>query len=66
MAEYAYMGRETCGCVTCVTVDNPEYKKYVAKDLSDWIRQGLSVERVPIEEARQAITFDCPHQTTAV
>ena len=61
MNGYAYMGREQCGCVTCVTVDNPEHKSYVAKDIADWVRLGLSVERVPIETARQALTFDCPH-----
>lgn len=60
----AYQGRKGCGCVVAVTVDLPEYKKDTAKELAKWIRQGLSVERVTCEVARQSFTI-CPHKAKA-
>jgi len=61
-ASHAYIGREeNCGCVTCVTLDVPDHKTDVAKDIARWIRQGMTVERVPVEDARSAFT-SCPHR----
>jgi hypothetical protein len=58
---YAYIGRESCGCVTCVTLDDPGHKREVAKDIANWVRWGMSVERVAVEDARSAFTT-CSHQ----
>jgi hypothetical protein len=60
----AYMGRRSCGCVVAITVDDPEYKKDTAKEIGKWIRQGLAIERVSIETARQSFTT-CPHHKPA-
>lgn len=58
----AYIGREAdCGCVTCVTIDNPDHKREVAKDVAQWVRWGMTVERVAADEARQMFT-SCPHR----
>jgi hypothetical protein len=50
--EFCYVGIKPCGCVTCATVDSPEHGKDVAKDVSRYIKDGLKVERIPVEEAR--------------
>lgn len=63
MAEYAYIGRWPCGCVTCAHVDKPEYRKDIAKETGRWIRDGMVVERVNISEVRVMLQ-SCPHQLT--
>lgn len=61
----AYVARKACGCVTLVTVDNPAHAADVARDVASCIRRGDSVERLPIELARAALTDmhfgPCPH-----
>lgn len=42
----AYIAREKCGCVTGATIDNPQHRKEVAKDVAAWVRDGRIVERV--------------------
>jgi len=37
------------------TVDKPEWKKETAKCTAKWIRDGLSVSRVTLEEARDGL-----------
>lgn len=61
MSGYAYLGREACGCVTCVTLDAPTHKREVAKDVAQWLRWGMTVERVTVEAARQAWAV-CEHK----
>lgn len=41
-----YIGRNQCGCVGLLVVDNPEHARDVAKEIGRAIRQGMSVERV--------------------
>jgi hypothetical protein len=41
-----YIAREKCGCITAVCVDEPQYAKQTAKDISDWVKEGRTVERV--------------------
>lgn len=41
-----YIAKEKCGCVTAGCVDDPQFAKYTAKDISDWIKDGRIVERV--------------------
>ncbi len=57
----AYMGRKPCDCVVALTVDLPELKKDVAKEIGKWIRDGLTVERVSLEVARESFVI-CPHK----
>lgn len=59
----AYAGRDTCGCVVAVTVDEPKRREHVAATVAEWIRDGLAIERVTIEEARQLFTI-CEHKAT--
>lgn len=36
-----------CKCGVCVgaTIDDPNHKRHVAKDVQSWIREGLIVQR---------------------
>ena len=38
-----FIGKERDGCIVAAAVDHPD----VRVDLADWIRMGLTVERVP-------------------
>lgn len=52
-----YVARSECGCITgWVAVDC----KDVAKQVSKWMRQGMSVERMSTEDAREH--FGCIHR----
>ena len=41
----SYIGRAECGCIVACCVDNPFHKKDTAKALSDFIKDGLTIER---------------------
>lgn len=57
----AYIAREPeCGCVTVAMVDSDRAKKENARELARCVREGMSIERLPMEEARPLIT-SCPH-----
>ena len=49
----AYIGREPCGHVTCITVDALDHKAQTGREIAKWVRWGLTVERVTVEQARQ-------------
>lgn len=49
----AYLARRWCGCCVAVTVDNPEHAKDVGKLLSEWVRDGLTIERIPVKAVQQ-------------
>ena len=53
-----YIGREKCGCVTVAIVDNPEHKKATAKEVAKCIREGMTVELMPVEAVRE-LPFGC-------
>ena len=55
-----YIGRKACGCVVCAAVDVPEHRKHTARYLAKWARDGLTIERMPIEEVRKRL-MRCPH-----
>lgn len=45
----AYIGRcPGCQNIVMGIVDDPEYKKDIAKQVADGIKNGLQVERVPL------------------
>ena len=48
-----YIGRTACcGNLVAVTVDTPASKKHTARDVAQWIRDGLTIERVSLETFR--------------
>lgn len=54
----AYLGRKRCGCVVAVVVDEgPSNSDYVAEATAEFIRDGLTLERVSIAVARKSLTF---------
>lgn len=53
----AYSGKcPGCNHVVALTIDAPEYRKDVAKEIASWINDGLIVERTTVGEGRN--TFD--------
>lgn len=51
-ATHCYTARKECGCVVAVTVDTGD--KETAKNVGEWIRDGLTIHRQTIEEFRNA------------
>ena len=41
-------------------VDKPEHRKDTAKHVAQWVRSGLTIERVPVDDARKALK-KCEH-----
>ena len=65
-SEYVYIGRKKCGCVAAITSAD-EDKKYLAKSVSEFILDGLTIHHVSFEEYKIVITreetfFNCPHE----
>lgn len=60
MNEYSYIGRKPCGClvaaVSC-TWDADD----MASALGNWVKQGLTIERVSDDVVRAEFTTRCPH-----
>lgn len=52
-ATHAYVGRKDCGCTVAAVVDCGT--KETAKDVADFIRSGLKVERVLIDDVRATL-----------
>ena len=53
--EYVYIGIKKCGCVVTASCDTELDKNCVAKDVQQYVLDGLTVERVPIDEARKRL-----------
>lgn len=60
MSDMAYIGRKACGCCVAAAVDKPEHRKDTAKHVAQWVRSGLTIERVPVDDARKALK-KCEH-----
>lgn len=54
---FAYIGTKPCGHTVAAFVDRPEYAKEIAKEIPKWIRSGMKVDRVPVEDARTMLHF---------
>lgn len=50
---WSYIGRDKAGVAVCAAVDQPEWAKDTAKEVAKWLRQGLTIERVPVEWVRK-------------
>ncbi len=57
----AYIGVESCGCVTAAVVIRPGREKEIAKTVARMIADGASVERVTVAEAKARPHFLAPH-----
>ena len=58
----SYIGRKVCGCVVAVIVDSDEHRKDTAREIAAWMRDGLTIERVTVANARELVRF-CTHDT---
>ena len=59
----AYIARESCGAITGAIVDEPQYKKDIAKEIAHWIREGCTVEHTDGEIVRQEFSkFPIPRE----
>lgn len=54
-----YSRRESCGHVRMATVDRPEHKRAVARDLAGAVRRGETVRRASVEAVRGMKFCDC-------
>ena len=43
-----YVGRCACGAIRAATVDDPGSKRLVAQDVAEFIRGGLTIDRIEI------------------
>jgi hypothetical protein len=61
---YTYAGRRPCGCVAAIVLDCAD--RYTAHDVADFIKRGLSVERMPSSDAVDAYIEGekCPHRVS--
>ncbi len=58
----AYIARDLCGCIVGATVDDPDHASDTAKIVAEWVRDGLTLERTTVGEAREDPTFlRCSH-----
>jgi len=48
--EYCYIGQAECGCYLAVTVDRGDER--TAKDISDFVKDGLTISRHLLEDFR--------------
>jgi hypothetical protein len=51
----AYAGRKRCGCVVAACVDEPNHARDVAREIANWVRAGMTVERMTVEDVRGAL-----------
>ena len=48
----AYIARKSCGCMVAAAVDEPDHREDTANEIAEWIRAGLTVERVTVDYVR--------------
>ncbi len=52
---YVYIGIKQCGCVVRASCDTEKDKKCVANDIQQYVLDGLTIERVTLDEARKRL-----------
>jgi len=55
MDDMCYVGRKPCGCCRAAVVDAPSAGKEVIKTEADFVRQGMIVEHVTLDRARELL-----------
>lgn len=48
-----YIGKKPCGCILAATADEPKRKNETAKEIAEWIRDGMTIERVTTAYVRE-------------
>jgi len=61
-----YIGRKVCGCIVAATVIDGREPKQLAKDVAEFIEDGLAIEKVDVEYVRLNFQAGCPHEKPKV
>jgi hypothetical protein len=56
-----FVGKKSCGCVVWLCAVN-EDPAWTAEQILEARDAGLTIERMPTEQAKQAFCRDCPHE----
>ena len=63
--EFCYVGIKECGCMASAIVDCERTRpKEIARFMRDTLKEGLTIERIPIERVRKEL-MSCPHDKKA-
>ena len=63
--EFCYVGIKKCGCMASAIVDCERTRsKEIARFMRDTLKEGLTIERAPIERVRKEL-IPCPHDKKA-
>ena len=64
-ATHVYVGTKSCGCRVCVVTDLPgKDKKYTAKSVAEYIRDGYTVTHEAFEDYRNNPVNRCTHEAS--
>ena len=59
---HVYVGARACGCRVCLVADmSGKNKKYTAKSVAEYIRDGYNVTRETLEAYRENPLQQCTH-----
>ena len=58
--QMCYVGLKACGCAVAAAVDRPDLAEDNAKHVAKWMRDGLTIERKPVEWVRENL-MRCTH-----
>ena len=59
--KYAYIGKRPCGCIAAATLVMDDRLEDTANDVADFIKEGLIIERVEIQQDKPVRIQDCSH-----
>src|SRR5690606_23471539 len=65
---HGYIGRlRACGCAVAITTDDANRPSHTARNVAEFIRDGLYIERFSMEEYENKISkeetfLSCPHE----
>lgn len=48
--EFVYLGLKSCGCGVAACVDDPTNVEDLAEAIAEFMREGLIIERVPMDD----------------
>lgn len=62
-----WVARKSCGCVVAITYDMQDQDDDGDTTLTvgAWVRDGYTVERMPVHDAVALLMTDCPHTPAA-
>ena len=59
--KHVYVGTTACGCRVAVVADLPEHRKFTAKSIAEYVRDGLVMTRETLDEFRVKSLQRCTH-----